>query len=57
MMGPGLTRVCTSSVILTVGLNCSSQTSKWLSDLDSNQDKILQRDLCYHYTIGQLLRN
>jgi hypothetical protein len=25
----------------------------WLSDLDSNQDKILQRDLCYHYTIGQ----
>src|SRR5581483_11983935 len=25
----------------------------WLSDLDSNQDKSLQRALCYHYTIGQ----
>jgi hypothetical protein len=29
---------------------------KWLSDLDSNQDKVLQRDLCYHYTIGQRRR-
>src|SRR6266568_7462289 len=25
----------------------------WLSDLDSNQDKSLQRALCYRYTIGQ----
>jgi hypothetical protein len=25
----------------------------WLSDMDSNHDKVLQRDLCYHYTIGQ----
>jgi hypothetical protein len=25
----------------------------WLSDLDSNQDKGLQRALCYRYTIGQ----
>lgn len=27
---------------------------EWLSDLDSNQDKGLQRALCYHYTIGQV---
>src|SRR6266478_6242456 len=26
---------------------------RWLSDLDSNQDKGLQRALCYRYTIGQ----
>src|SRR4051794_27147115 len=25
----------------------------WLSDMDSNHDKLLQRELCYHYTIGQ----
>src|SRR3954471_4520879 len=24
----------------------------WLSDMDSNHDKGLQRALCYHYTIG-----
>ena len=27
--------------------------SNWLSDMDSNHDKGLQRALCYHYTIGQ----
>ena len=26
---------------------------EWLSDMDSNHDKGLQRALCYHYTIGQ----
>ena len=26
---------------------------KWLSDMDSNHDKGLQRALCYRYTIGQ----
>ena len=25
----------------------------WLSDMDSNHEKRLQRALCYHYTIGQ----
>lgn len=25
----------------------------WLSGLDSNQDKLLQRELCYLYTTGQ----
>lgn len=25
----------------------------WLSDMDSNHDKGLQRALCYRYTIGQ----
>lgn len=25
----------------------------WLSGLDSNQDKCLQRALCYRYTTGQ----
>lgn len=25
----------------------------WLPDLDSNQDKLNQNQLCYHYTIGQ----
>ena len=25
----------------------------WLSGLDSNQDKSLQRALCYRYTTGQ----
>ena len=29
---------------------------EWLSDMDSNHDKVLQRDLCYHYTIGQMAR-
>ena len=28
---------------------------KWLSDMDSNHDKGLQRALCYRYTIGQLV--
>jgi hypothetical protein len=27
--------------------------NEWLSDMDSNHDKGLQRALCYHYTIGQ----
>ena len=26
---------------------------KWLSGMDSNHDKSLQRALCYHYTTGQ----
>ncbi len=26
----------------------------WLPDLDSNQDKLNQNQLCYHYTIRQL---
>lgn len=25
----------------------------WLSGMDSNHDKLLQRELCYHYTTGQ----
>ena len=25
----------------------------WLPDLDLNQDKLNQNQLCYHYTIGQ----
>ncbi len=25
----------------------------WLPDMDSNHDKLLQRQLCYRYTIGQ----
>ncbi len=29
------------------------KVKKWLSDMDSNHDKGLQRALCYHYTIGQ----
>ncbi len=28
----------------------------WLSDMDSNHDKSLQRALCYHYTIGHAAR-
>jgi hypothetical protein len=28
----------------------------WLSGLDSNQDKCLQRALCYRYTTGQKSR-
>ena len=28
----------------------------WLSDMDSNHDKLLQRELCYRYTIGQAAR-
>ena len=31
----------------------AKQVWHWLSDLDSNQDKGLQRALCYRYTIGQ----
>ena len=29
------------------------EVPKWLPDLDSNQDKLNQNQLCYHYTIGQ----
>ena len=31
-----------------------NEQKKWLSDMDSNHDKGLQRALCYHYTIGQI---
>jgi hypothetical protein len=31
----------------------SMPRQNWLSDMDSNHDKLLQRELCYHYTIGQ----
>ena len=30
---------------------------EWLSDMDSNHDKSLQRALCYHYTIGHANRS
>ena len=30
-----------------------NEARDWLSDMDSNHDKGLQRALCYHYTIGQ----
>ena len=33
--------------------NRKSAMGNWLSDMDSNHDKGLQRALCYHYTIGQ----
>ena len=29
------------------------ELEKWLSGMDSNHDKGLQRALCYHYTTGQ----
>ena len=29
-----------------------NEREDWLSDMDSNHDKGLQRALCYHYTIG-----
>jgi hypothetical protein len=31
----------------------SGSTEDWLSGMDSNHDKELQRLLCYHYTTGQ----
>ena len=31
----------------------TEEKEKWLPDLDSNQDKLNQNQLCYHYTIGQ----
>ena len=31
----------------------SSNFLEWLPDLDSNQDKLNQNQLCYRYTIGQ----
>ena len=30
---------------------------KWLPGLDSNQDKLDQNQLCYHYTTGQVAGN
>jgi hypothetical protein len=30
-----------------------SEIMDWLSGMDSNHDKSLQRALCYHYTTGQ----
>ena len=45
---------------LTAGLagdlesnKCRMRAKKWLPDLDSNQDKLNQNQLCYRYTIGQ----
>jgi hypothetical protein len=29
------------------------ENGNWLPDMDSNHDKLLQRQLCYRYTIGQ----
>ncbi len=29
------------------------KNGSWLPDMDSNHDKLLQRQLCYRYTIGQ----
>ena len=34
-------------------LRVVSVEDKWLPDKDSNLDKLLQRQLCYRYTIGQ----
>ena len=34
---------------MTSSTNCQG----WLPDLDSNQDKLNQNQLCYRYTIGQ----
>jgi hypothetical protein len=31
-----------------------SGSGSWLSDMDSNHDKLLQRELCYRYTIGRV---
>src|SRR5205085_12098882 len=36
-----------------LGCWCSRCLIDWLSGLDSNQDKGLQRALCYRYTTGQ----
>jgi hypothetical protein len=33
--------------------NWKAMAGEWLSDMDSNHDKLLQRELCYRYTIGQ----
>src|ERR1044071_343071 len=33
--------------------NIEDSAKNWLSDMDSNHDKGLQRALCYHYTTGQ----
>ena len=34
-----------------------TSSKKWLPDLDSNQDKLNQNQLCYRYTIGQTVLN
>ena len=34
-------------------MKCRTRAKKWLPDLDSNQDKLNQNQLCYRYTIGQ----
>lgn len=33
--------------------NAEIRRGTWLSGMDSNHDKLLQRELCYHYTTGQ----
>src|SRR5688572_1642190 len=42
-----------SSILHRDKLQPRASNRSWLSDLDSNQDKSLQRALCYRYTIGQ----
>lgn len=36
-----------------LNLEPAEDLKKWLPDLDSNQDKLNQNQLCYRYTIGQ----
>lgn len=36
-----------------LGENYRITGMNWLSGMDSNHDKELQRLLCYHYTTGQ----
>jgi hypothetical protein len=36
-----------------LNLKFRAEGAWWLPDMDSNHDKLLQRQLCYRYTIGQ----
>jgi hypothetical protein len=49
--GGGCTRNATRSEQGAVPVTTGREG--WLSGLDSNQDKLLQRELCYLYTTGQ----
>src|SRR5262245_25956043 len=55
----------TKNALFVLGNRCSihlsyggkpARASRWLSGMDSNHDKGLQRALCYRYTTGQSRR-
>ena len=53
MKWPRVGRFCTEGLAARNAAGLGFLQGNWLSGMDSNHDKGLQRALCYHYTTGQ----